>query len=479
MNPKLGTRVMKKASILFIAWLFAANTVFAEAPAITGIVAVGTTAEAAPGRTGFVADDNGYIIARIKVPNQTLSVSTVDGAQYSAHTVAYDKASGLVLLKVDEGADTLKPYIFAHHPAEPQRKVYGIKAQVPVAQSSVVGGTLSAVQPSNGKPPDYYLHNALVGDTGMGGPLFNNCGEVVGVVVPPPKFLTRVLIREKEGTAYAVPIEWLVSQFATRGVRPARAASPCLSEAEQLAAAEQKTTVTQSKLEEETRRAATTAQAAVDAQTELDAVKRQLDEAQDAGEDERLRLEAEIQARQGKLDEARTLETTARDALATAQRAVDEARAREASVRDALEAAQRAGDEARDALEVAQRAAQERGETVSDMGYRRGRGVAVAFASGMGNEAARGNRRQISRRKSASRSGCPRTRGCAHSATRRRYSSKGRISPGKEWHCASPVLRSRQEAELLWAAIRRTVILSSITRKFRASNFACSPPGVC
>ena len=129
MNPKLGTRVMKKASLLFTAWLFAANPVFAEAPAITGIVAVGTTAEAAPGRTGFVADDNGHIIARINAPNQTLSVSTVDGAQYSAHTVAYDKTSGLALLKVDEGADTLKPYIFAHHPAEPQRKVYGIKAQ--------------------------------------------------------------------------------------------------------------------------------------------------------------------------------------------------------------------------------------------------------------------------------------------------------------------------------------------------------------
>ena len=214
-----------------------------------------------------------------------------------------------------------------------------------MAQSSVVGGTLSAVQPSNGTPPDYYLHNALVGDTGMGGPLFNNCGEVVGVVVPQPKFLARLLISEKESAAYAVPIEWLVSQFATRGVRPARAASPCLSEAEQLAAAEQKTTVTQSKLEEETRRAATTAQAAVDAQTELDAVKRQLDEAQDAGEDERLRLEAEIQARQGKLDEARALETTARDALATAQRAVDEARVREDSLRDALEATQRAAQE--------------------------------------------------------------------------------------------------------------------------------------
>ena len=44
-NPKLGTRIMKKASLLFIAWLFAANLVFAEAPAITGIVAVVTTAD--------------------------------------------------------------------------------------------------------------------------------------------------------------------------------------------------------------------------------------------------------------------------------------------------------------------------------------------------------------------------------------------------------------------------------------------------
>ena len=67
------------------------------------------------------------------------------------------------------------------------------------------------------------------------------------------------------------------------------------------------------------------------AQVELDAVKNQLEEAQGAGEEERQRLEAEIAARQTAVDEAH-------DRKAEADRALETAR-------EALEAAQRASEE--------------------------------------------------------------------------------------------------------------------------------------
>ena len=309
---------MRIGRIIFLtAGLLACNQSYTATPDLGGIVivgtSVGTATDSAAKRVsiGFVVDDHGHIIAHLqpKTPNQIFSVQVSASVNIKATAIEHDTASGLTLLKARSGVENLVRYPFALDPAQPQRKVFAIKVPEDPLLRHVIGGALSKVQqPEPGIHPGYYLHNAVVGKRGAGGPLFNNCGEVVGVMVPrKKKFLQRLFGDNEENTASAVTAEWLINRFNAHGINPQRATNPCLSEVAQTAAAEVE-------LEEETRRATEAAQATATAQVELDAVKDRLAAAQEGSEEERQRLEAEVAARQNAVDEARTRETAARRA---------------------------------------------------------------------------------------------------------------------------------------------------------------------
>ena len=309
---------MRIGRIIFLTvGLLACNQSYPATPDAGGIVIVGTSVDTATDSAvkrvsiGFVVDDHGHIIAHLqpKTPNQIFSVQVSAGVSIKATAIEHDAASGLTLLKARSGVENLVRYPFALDPAQPQRKVFAIKVPEDPLLRHVIGGALSKVQqPEPGVHPGYYLHNAVVGKRGAGGPLFNNCGEVVGVMVPrKKKFLQRLFGGNEENTASAVTAEWLINRFNAHGINPQRATNPCLSEVAQAAAAEVE-------LEEETRRATEAAQATATAQVELDAVKDRLAAAQEGSEEERQRLEAEVAARQNAVDEARTRETAARRA---------------------------------------------------------------------------------------------------------------------------------------------------------------------
>ena len=326
---------MRIGRIIFLTvGLLACNQSYPATPDAGGIVIVGTSvgtgtdSEAKRVSIGFVVDDHGHIIAHFqpKTPNQIFSVQVSAGVSIKATAIEHDTASGLTLLKARSGVENLYP--FALDPAQPQRKVFAIKVPEDPLLRHVIGGALSKVQqPEPGIHPGYYLHNAVVGKRGAGGPLFNNCGEVVGVMVPhKKKFLQRLFGGSEENTAYAVTTEWLINRFNAHGINPQRVATPCLSEVAQAAAA-------QVELEEESRRATEAAQATATAQAELDAVKDRLAAAQEGSEEERQRLEAEVVARQNAVDEARARETAAQGALEAAQNALQETR-RAAQVRE-------------------------------------------------------------------------------------------------------------------------------------------------
>ena len=310
---------MRIGRIIFLTvGLLACNQSYTATPDLGGIVIVGTSVDTATDSAakrvsiGFVVDDHGHIIAHLqpKTPNQIFSVQISAGVSIKATAIEHDTASGLTLLKARSGVENLYP--FALDPAQPQRKVFAIKVPEDPLLRHVIGGALSKVQqPEPGIHPGYYLHNAVVGKRGAGGPLFNNCGEVVGVMVPrKKKFLQRLFGGNEENTASAVTAEWLINRFNAHGINPQRATNPCLSEVAQTAAAEVE-------LEEETRRATEAAQATATAQGELDAVKDRLAAAQEGSEEERQRLEAEVAARQNAVDEARTRETATRRAAQT------------------------------------------------------------------------------------------------------------------------------------------------------------------
>ena len=309
---------MRIGRIIFLtAGLLASNQSYTATPDLSGIVivgtSVGTATDSAAKRVsiGFAVDDHGHIIAHLqpKTPNQIFSVQVSAGVSIKAAAIEHDAASGLTLLKARSGVENLVRYPFALDPAQPQRKVFAIKVPEDPLLRHVIGGALSKVQqPEPGIHPGYYLHNAVVGKRGAGGPLFNNCGEVVGVMVPrKKKFLQRLFGGNEENTASAVTAEWLINRFNAHGINPQRVANSCLSEVAQTAA-------TQVELEEESRRATEAAQATATAQGELDAVKDRLAAAQEGNEEERQRLEAEVAARQTAVDEARERETATRRA---------------------------------------------------------------------------------------------------------------------------------------------------------------------
>ena len=322
---------MKMLTVLLLAiGLVGGNVAYAAAPNASGMVIVGTTADASPAsaRVGFVVDDAGHIIARIQ-SNATLYVDTADSTSpLTAGIVKYDETTGLALLKVTDGAASLKPYTFAHSPTEDQRKVYGIKInQTPTPhEHEVVAGAVSGVlEPRTEVPSGYYQHNALVGDTSAGGPLFNNCGEVVGVITRGTKsrsLLKRLFGSAPDAVGYAVPIEWLERQFGALGMQLARTDTVCLSESAQVESAQQAVEAAESEAE--------SAQQAVEvAQTELDAVKNQLQAAQGASEEEKQRLQDEIDARQRIVNDASIREQAAQIMLAETSDKLRQAQVRE------------------------------------------------------------------------------------------------------------------------------------------------------
>lgn len=270
---------------LLLAIIWQTSAPFA-APNNSGMVSVGPNGTLG---VGFVADKHGTIIANMDNTDdgQPIQITTADGSTWKANIIGYEEKHQLSLLKIVSNAaalSTLKPYTFARDPAQAQRLIFAIKPDP--LQSQTVTGTLSSIrQAQSTELPDYYLHNALVGKDGVGGPLFNNCNEVVGVIVAQPD--KRWFKADVKETAYAVPTQWLAVQFnsSTSGtlLQPKKATNPCLSviaQKEKQAEAAKKQTEDAKKQTEDAKKRAEAAkkQAEVDKKAELEAAKRKADE---------------------------------------------------------------------------------------------------------------------------------------------------------------------------------------------------------
>ena len=326
---------------------------YAAPPTMTGIVIVGAASDSASEHTyvGFVADNNGHIIVHtLNAPTATLYVRAIGGATYEAQTVVRDAGSDLTLLKVS-GA-TPAPYTFARDLAKVQRKVFAVQVTDDAANAHMISGSLTKVQQLETGGPSYYLHNALVGKRGAGGPLFNNCGEVVGVMVEPKKgWLESWFGGGDVHTAYAITAEWLIAQFSAHGFAPVRAPDSCLSEAEQAAAAEQAVAAEkqaiEAKLEEETRKAAAAEQAAA---AEKQAIEAKLEEETRKAAAAEQAVAAEKQAIEAKLEEETRKAAAAEQAAAAEKQAIEaklEEETRKAAAAEQAAAAEKQAIEAK------------------------------------------------------------------------------------------------------------------------------------
>ena len=214
------------------------------------------------------------------------------------------------------------PYPFARDPAEPGRTVYGVTLSGDAG--AVVNGPGNILDSAaDATEPAAIRHNALVGERRHGAPLFNNCGQVVGVIVDradaPP------------GAGLAVPAEWLETVFGPAGLEPVRVDEACLSEAEQTEQARQEAEQARQAAAEQARQAeaqqAATEQAAEAALAEQQAAaERARQEAEQARlETEQVRQAAAEQARQAEAQQAAT-EQAAESAVAEEKAAVERTR---------------------------------------------------------------------------------------------------------------------------------------------------------
>ena len=214
-----------------------------KAPSVDGMVKVRMckVAEACPARLGFFVDED-HVLAYVGGTGGTDADGkfhikmAIAGWSSDATRIRHDEETGLALLKA-EGQK--KPvYEFALEPVEKARAVH--------AATVIDGGHVplmrGVVTETKTVGDGDIVHNALVGKEGYGSPLFNNCGEVVGVVVPAP--MTKTL-----GGQLAVSTAWLKKKFqpanqgvnqganqddANQGVTLRKAASACASERTQL-----------------------------------------------------------------------------------------------------------------------------------------------------------------------------------------------------------------------------------------------------
>lgn len=213
------------------AWLaFCSCAVYAVVPDANSLVQIRKATETSNGLVGgFVVDKDGHILTSMKDTQELLYVHLADGTVIYAEMIKHDKTTNLALIKPNAAVinKVPSPYVFAKQPAKTQRQVSAFNLALPLNKSTLVKGTLAKISSGTAQQPTYYQHNALTSRSGVGTPLFNNCGEVVGVISAKARPLFN-RTKEKGAVAHAVASEWVIEKI-TDNNSIERAVSGCLS----------------------------------------------------------------------------------------------------------------------------------------------------------------------------------------------------------------------------------------------------------
>ena len=305
-----------------------------EPEAVRGIVRVvvmGAGDEIRRTASGFVVQAN-YVVTAAHVVENEDRISVIvpsEGAQLVARIGTVERYADLTLLVV-AGLE-LDPLVLAKDGFDVGRSVVstgfwgtGEPESIPGVSDTrgAVGGHRTL--PATRDDADVALlhHNAMIPAAGYGGPLLNDCGEVVGVNRGSPETPRRVLRRGQapEGVVYAAGITAIIRLLQPAGVTFTRAESSCLdsvaaarAEAERAAEEARQAEEDAAQLADEKEAEITAKQAELDqAREELDAANaaeadlaRRLEEAERTGAEGAESLRAELEEARGNQDAAR------------------------------------------------------------------------------------------------------------------------------------------------------------------------------
>lgn len=180
--------------------------------------------------SGFVYDQNGYIITNAHVANdaRAIRVTFDDGYVVDAELVGADVYSDIAVVKVDTDSDRLLPLSFGDSDLVHvgQRAIaignpFGLSSSMTVGIVSAVGRQLSsAFLIDNTISPGFQNPHIIQVDTDInpgnsGGPLINSLGEVIGI--------NTFIFTESGGSiglGFAVPVaraQWIIREVREYG----------------------------------------------------------------------------------------------------------------------------------------------------------------------------------------------------------------------------------------------------------------------
>ena len=172
-----------------------------------------------------------HVAGRLREEGDRFVVRTSDGEQYEARLIVHEVGSRTALLRVGSGGFLglgrrrlqVEPYVFARDQARQGQEIHSVMPAGGPGADGLDTGRIDAVE--SAASPDGM--SVSVAPRPAGAPLFNGCGEVVGM-----------LRGDGPGGALAAPGSWLFQWVGEHDLAPARAAVPCaVDEARALAAA--------------------------------------------------------------------------------------------------------------------------------------------------------------------------------------------------------------------------------------------------
>ena len=158
--------------------------------------------------SGFVISTDGYILTNHHViepgkrHNLPINVIFNDGTQYVAEVIGYEVANDVALLKID--AYGLSAAVLADFgTVEPGQRVYAIGNPLGSLHHTMTSGVVSAVGRTvtvEGIIINAFQFDAAVNRGNSGGPIYNEHGEVIGIVT------AKLSRSDVEGIGFAIPI---------------------------------------------------------------------------------------------------------------------------------------------------------------------------------------------------------------------------------------------------------------------------------
>ena len=162
--------------------------------------------------SGFVITDDGYILTNYHVIEDadSIQVSFIDGSTYDAELVGGESENDIAVLKIE--ATGLTPVVIGSSDelvvGEP---VYAIGNPLGELTFSLTGGYVSAlnrnVTMSDGRRMNYIQTDTAINSGNSGGALFNQYGQVVGIVSAKLSSSGSSTEASVEGIGFAIPID--------------------------------------------------------------------------------------------------------------------------------------------------------------------------------------------------------------------------------------------------------------------------------